>query len=297
MPCGNVSESRVTGRGGDSERMAPDTTMPVSMPKAKAPTTAVPMSPARLLWHRLDTHEHAFHRETYIANVAQSALHVFLETELQSEAECRWCTRWQRAEIRLRAEHRGERVRKIFAFEGTPADEHLVEHGAEGPNIRALVDVLSFCLLRAHIRGRSQDHTDPSSIPRDGGGRRAAGIGRVLHEGLGQAEVQDFDLAVRRQLDVGRLQVTMNDPALVRFLQGVRNLVGDVARLFDGNGSKCDPLSERLSLDELENEVVRALRLLQPVDRGNVRMVQRGQYLGFSLETRESLRILGEGIG
>ncbi len=49
---------------------------------------------------------------------------------------------------------------------------------------------------------------------------RAVGLECVPGEYLGEAEVQDLDVVVRRQLDVGRLEVTMDDSLLVSFLEG-----------------------------------------------------------------------------
>ena len=39
------------------------------------------------------------------------------------------------------------------------------------------------------------------------------------------------------------------------------------------------------------------LALLEPVDRGDVGMVQRGERLGFALETRQAVGVLRERVG
>jgi hypothetical protein len=44
----------------------------------------------------------------------------------------------------------------------------------------------------------------------------------------------------------------------------------------------------------LHDERRHAIRSLQPVDRGNVRMVQRGKDFGFTLEPRQALAIRGD---
>ena len=66
----------------------------------------------------------------------------------------------------------------------------------------------------------------------------------------------------------------MDDPVRVSFLQRYGDLRGDFESLFDGDGSACNPLRESLSGNELQNEVVRALGLLQAVDGSDVGMVQ-----------------------
>lgn len=58
-----------------------------------------------------------------------------------------------------------------------------------------------------------------------------------------------------------------------------------------------DALGERRPLYELQNESPRAVLLFQPVDGGNVRMVQRREHPRLALEPRHALTILGEGFG
>jgi hypothetical protein len=50
-------------------------------------------------------------------------------------------------------------------------------------------------------------------------------------QGLGQPEVEDLHGAVRRHLDVGGLQVAVNDALLLSGLERVGNLPGDRQRL------------------------------------------------------------------
>ena len=55
-----------------------------------------------------------------------------------------------------------------------------------------------------------------------------------------------------------------------------------------------DALGERLALDELQDEGLRAAGLLEAVDVRNVRMVERGEHLRLALEARQPLRVRGE---
>ena len=86
----------------------------------------------------------------------------------------------------------------------------------------------------------------------------------------------------------------MNDPLLVRFLQRLGNLGGDFESFVQGNWATRDPVRQSLSGNQLENEVVRFIRLLQPIDRGDVRMVEGREDLGLSLESPQALFVLGE---
>jgi hypothetical protein len=59
-------------------------------------------------------------------------------------------------------------------------------------------------------------------------------------------------LTVGPNLDVGWLQVAMDDALLVRGLECFGNLPGDRQRLIDVNRSMNKPIGERRSLDQLE---------------------------------------------
>ncbi len=86
----------------------------------------------------------------------------------------------------------------------------------------------------------------------------------------------------------------MNDSVLVRLLQRLHDLRGNFESLVDRNRSACDALRKRLSGNELENEVVNVARLLQAVDRGNVRMIERRQNFRLPPKSSQALFILGE---
>ena len=66
----------------------------------------------------------------------------------------------------------------------------------------------------------------------------------------------------------------MNDASFVRFFEVLGDLDSDIDSLVGGDRTSCDAFGKRLTLNELENEVVRALGVFQAVDGGDVRMVQ-----------------------
>jgi hypothetical protein len=86
----------------------------------------------------------------------------------------------------------------------------------------------------------------------------------------------DSGRAVRAYLDVGRLQIAMDDLLLVRGFERV----GDLARRCDGfvewQRAARDAIGERGSRDIFENECARSF---EPVYGGDVRVVQRREYL------------------
>ena len=57
------------------------------------------------------------------------------------------------------------------------------------------------------------------------------------------------------------------------------------------------PIGERRSVDQLQDERVSLTAVLEPINRPNVRVVERGQHLRFALEACEAIGIERERIG
>ena len=89
----------------------------------------------------------------------------------------------------------------------------------------------------------------------------------------------------------------MHDPLLVGLFEGFRNLTCDGQRLVDTKRAKRDAVGQRRSLDQLQYEGVHICRVLEAVDRRDVRMVERGEHLRFPLEARHPIAIEGNGSG
>ena len=115
--------------------------------------------------------------------------------------------------------------------------------------------------------------------------------GALAPKHLRQAEVEHLHGAVRRDLDVRRLQIAVDDALLVRRFERLRDLARDRECLLNRQRTPGQTLGERRAFDELEHEAADAVGLLQSVDRANVRMVQRRQYPRLAFETREPLRV------
>jgi hypothetical protein len=122
--------------------------------------------------------------------------------------------------------------------------------------------------------------------------RRVAADGRV--ERLGQAEIQHLHRAVVAHLDVGRLEVAVDDALFVRRFERVGDLPRDGQRVGNRHRPLCDPLRERVALDQFHHERVRLAAVLEAVDVGDVGMVEGGQHLGLAPEPPEALRIVAE---
>ena len=123
----------------------------------------------------------------------------------------------------------------------------------------------------------------------------AATLGRI--ERLGQPEVEHLHRAVGAQLDVGGLQVAVDDAVLVRRLERLGNLPGDRQRLVEGHGAARDPRAQILALHQLHHQRPAARRVLDAVDLGDVRMVQRRERPRLALEPHQPVGVGGERVG
>src|SRR5262249_50637748 len=165
------------------------------------------------------------------------------------------------------------------------------------------VDRFSARLLGRHVGGGPED----DARLRHGGRRhrrRAQYVGgdadvaraRARLARFGEAEIEHLDGAVVAHPDVGPLQIAVNDALLVRGLEGGGDLPRDRQRLVDGNWPLRDAIRKRCAVDELHHERLDGRGLLEPVDCGNVRMVERREQLGLPLKPRQALRV-GGGLG
>ena len=64
-----------------------------------------------------------------------------------------------------------------------------------------------------------------------------------------------------------------------------------------GIGPSCDAPIQALAVHEFQHEKLLTVGFVQPVDRADVRMIERGQDLRFTTEAGDALGIVGEGVG
>ena len=135
----------------------------------------------------------------------------------------------------------------------------------------------------------------------EAGGTPAVSGTRI--ERLRKAEVQYLDGSRGGELDVGWLQIPMDDAALVRGLERFRNLTGNGQRLVERNGALLDPVRERRPVDQLQHDRSqgrltgrRGLEILEPVNLRDVRVIERCEQLRLTLEPGEPFGIRREQI-
>ena len=76
---------------------------------------------------------------------------------------------------------------------------------------------------------------------------------RVLHDS-GEAEVEHLDLVIRRDFDVGRLQVAMNHALPMCRVERVDELTRNRHGFAETDRPAREPIGKRLALDQLEDE-------------------------------------------
>ena len=170
------------------------------------------------------------------------------------------------------------------AVEGPRAGQALVGDDAEGVDVGGGGDLHALRLLGGEVLGGADDHA--------GAGQR----GGVA--GLGDAEVGQLDHAVGPDHQVARLDVAVHDAGPVRGGQPVGGLAEDVQRPVDREPALVvQDRDERVALDELHDQerqllgagVVDGLAVV--VDRGDVRVGQRGRVPGLVAEPGQEARV------
>src|SRR5262249_22528675 len=114
---------------------------------------------------------------------------------------------------------------------------------------------------------------------------------------LGEAEVEDLDVAVLRDEEVLGLQVAVDDPLLVRRGEPLRDLAGEEDALSLRDRSPRESLAQRLALEELHRRVRDAVVSSEVEDRQDARMRERRDGQRLALEAGESGGVLRERLG
>jgi len=70
-----------------------------------------------------------------------------------------------------------------------------------------------------------------------------------------------------------------------------------VQRLVERQRSPGETVCERFAFDVLEHQIALAARFFEPIDRGDVRVIQRGEQASLALEARETLGVACEVLG
>ena len=170
--------------------------------------------------------------EPRVRDVAQPLLWIFSQASLEQRTDRRGCVRGYRRPVGLTLQDARQRVGDPFALERPASRQHLEEHAAKRPDVGALVHHLAAGLLRAHVRGCTEN---PSVFrPVERRRRRSFRIRITRGDCLRDAEVEHLHARVARsgarrpfEHDVGRLQVAVDDAFEVRRIERLDQLTCD----------------------------------------------------------------------
>src|SRR5262245_17039693 len=112
-----------------------------------------------------------------------------------------------------------DRVRWHLALKSWLPSDHLKQNASERPNVGAGIDAFSPRLLRVHVRCCSDNEARPGDI--------RTGL-CIWSKKDCDAEIDDLDREIGRQLDVGRFKVAMNDSLRMRRLEARDDLSGNI---------------------------------------------------------------------
>src|SRR5437764_4599101 len=129
---------------------------------------------------------------------------------------------------------------------------HLVEHGARRPHIGALIRPMTFDLLGRHI---GQGAGIGVRIGERGRGRRLS----LRLEQVGETEIQNLELTIGRDLDIARLQITVNDAYTMRSFETRGHLLAQLQNVAFRQRTASEFSFESQSRHKLRHKIIKAL--------------------------------------
>jgi len=82
----------------------------------------------------------------------------------------------------------------------------------------------------------------------------------ISRKHLCQTESQNLHFAIRCHLDIGRLEVAVNDAFLMRGFESLGDLQCELQGSFNGNGTGLNPVSQRLAFHQFKDKEARKWR-------------------------------------
>ena len=181
----------------------------------------------------------------------------------------------------------GEDLGRRRAVERRHAREHLVQHRAEREHVGARVGHVAVDALRRDVAGCPEQRLRDRLARR----RRGRPLRRAAAAQAGEAEVEDLHPPVAGQDDVRGLDVVVQDAPRVGRGEPVADLDRGLERLADGQPAAQQPALQRLSLDELEDDVRDVALVPDIVDGHDRRVLDRSGGARLVLEQPEPLGV------
>ena len=154
-----------------------------------------------------------------------------------------------------------------------------------------------------HVRGGAEDHAHPGHQRRARDRRRVARAAarrrrsRRRLSALASPKSSTFTVPSGRSLMLAGFRSRWTMPCSCAASSASAICRAIASRFIERNRALGDPLGERRPFDQLEDERHCPVRLFEPVDAADVRMIQRGEHLRFALKSREAFGIGDERLG
>jgi hypothetical protein len=111
--------------------------------------------------------------------------------------------------------------------------------------------------------------------------------------GFGEAEVEKLGGGLGEH-DVAGFEVAMHDAGAVGFIEGVSDFGADFESLIDRKRAPGDALGEAFAFDAFHDKEIDAVLRADIEKRADIRMIQRGDGLGFALEPELARGVAGK---
>ena len=123
---------------------------------------------------------------------------------------------------------------------------------------------------------------------------KVLGFALVAEIGAGESEVEDLQLSIWCDLQVGRLEIAVDDVLFVRGFEALSELAREIECLVEIDGPPLQSFGEVLACDEFHHEEDFSFGFLQAVQGCDVCVIQRGEQACLAAESREAFRVLRE---
>ena len=172
--------------------------------------------------------------------------------------------------------HVHEHVRVRLAVEQPLAREHLVQHDAERPDVRTLVDGSALGLLGTHVRRRPHHEAGLGVLAAELRQRTAAGpVPCAASNALASPKSSTLTLPSAVNLTLAGLRSLWTMPLTCAASSASAICPAILRASGAGIGPAHQAVGERRPFDQLEHQAGDAVGVLQTVDRRDVRVVER----------------------
>ncbi|MEJ2190107.1 MAG: hypothetical protein P8Y93_11990 [Acidobacteriota bacterium] len=237
---------------------------------------------------------HGFEREGDVAGRLEAVRLAFLEAPAHHLLQGRGDVGPEvRQRLGIRLQDCRHAVGRGLPAEGLAFRDHLVDHAAEREDVSLRVHLGAPHLLRRHVAQGAHDRAGLGQGVGDLGG--VPGVGGGLAQ-MGNAEVEQLDATVRRQKNVLRLDVAVDDTLGVGRPEAGSHIAGDFHDPLDRHPAFPQAIPEVLPFEKLHDRKGDTILVPEVIDGENVRVGEPGDGAGFSFEAFDLPGIGGGGF-